>query len=107
MTSVAMRLGHSFGVHREGSKPGLSPFQTELRRRLSWQIVALDIRGCEDRASDPCVLPDSFNTIQPLNINDSDMDPQSAEPLVERKGFTDMTKVRGSHIVWNAAMRLL
>jgi hypothetical protein len=107
MTSVAMRLGHSFGLHREGSKPGLSPFQTELRRRLWWQIVTLDIRCCEDRASDPCIWPDSFNTKQPLNINDSDMDPQSTEPLIERKGFTDMTKIRASHIVWNAAIRLL
>ncbi len=107
MTSVAMRLGHSFGLHREGSKPGLSPFQTELRRRLWWQIVTLDIRCCEDRASDPCIWPDSFNTKQPLNINDSDMDPQSMEPLVEREGFTDMTKIRGSHVVWNTAMCLL
>lgn len=35
------------------------------------------------------------------------MDPQSMEPLVERKEFTDMTKIRASHIVWEAAMRLL
>ena len=107
MTSVAMRLGHSFGLHREGSKPGLSPFQTESRRRLWWQIIHLDVRCCEDRASDPCIWPNSFNTKQPLNINDSDMDPQSMEPLVERKEFTDMTKIRATHIVWDAAMRLL
>lgn len=106
MTGVAIRLGHALGLHREGSKPRLSSFQTELRRRLWWQIVNLDIRSCEDRGSDPFILANSFNTIKPLNINDSDMHPQSKEPLIERKDFTEMTKTRGSHVVWEAALRV-
>lgn len=106
MTGVAIRLAHSFGLHREGSKPNLSPFQTELRRRLWWQIVHLDIRCSEDRASDPFILPNSFTTKLPLNINDSDMDPQSIDLIPERTGFTEMTKTRGAQLCWEVVMRI-
>ena len=106
MTSVAVRLGHSFGLHRESSKVNLSPYQVELRRRLWWQIIHLDIRCCEDRGSDPIIHDNTFNTKWPLNINDSDMDPDSMEPIVERQTFTEMTKVYGSHFVWQTAVRV-
>ena len=68
--SVAVRLGHSLSLHRESSWTSISPFTRELRRRLWWSIVGLDVRGLEDRGSDPFILPSSFNTMKPLNIND-------------------------------------
>ena len=34
------------------------------------------------------------------------MDPGSMEPIVERKGFTDMTKNLVSYIVWEYAVRI-
>ena len=30
------------GLHRDGSKLGLKPYDTEMRRRCWWQIVVLD-----------------------------------------------------------------
>lgn len=99
MLAVAVRLGHSLGLHREGSQSGLSPFMEEQRRRLWWSIIVLDIRCAEDVATDPMILESSFNTRRPLNINDSDMDPESTLPIVERKGFTEMTKCRLSHFI--------
>ena len=104
--SVAVRLGHSMSLHRESSWSSISPFTKELRRRLWWSIVGLDIRGLEDRGSDPFVLPSSFNTLKPLNINDDDMDPGNMEPIEERKEFTEMTKNIVSNIVWVYAVRL-
>ena len=107
MLAVAVRLGHALGLHREGSRPGLTPFTQELRRRLWWQIVVLDVRAAEDVATDPLIPEFSFNTKKPSNINDSDMDPDSIEPILERHGFTQMTKVSLSHdvafLVWRFA----
>lgn len=104
--SVAVRLAHSLTLHRESTWSGISPFTREIRRRLWWHLVELDIRGLEDRGSDPFILESSFNTMLPLNINDDDMDTGSMEPIVERKEFTEMTKCHVSHVVWEYAVRL-
>ena len=40
----------------------------------------------------------------PLNINDSDMDPQSTLPILERHDFTEMTKTKVAHVVWETAL---
>ena len=66
--------------------------------------MVLDLRACEDRGSDPIIVPGSFNTKKPANINDDDMDPQSTLPIVGRHGFTEMTKCMVSHIVWETAI---
>lgn len=87
----------------------------ELRRRLWWQLITLDIRCCEDRATDPLIGKDSFDTKKPLNINDSDMDPTSSRPIVERIGFTEMTKSSLSHKIaflawslgWNSPIHVM
>ena len=104
--SVAVRLGHALALHRESMWSGISPFTREIRRRLWWHIIDLDVRSLEDRGSDPFVLESSFDTAKPLNINDDDMDPESMEPIVERREFTEMTKSRISHLVWECAIRL-
>lgn len=36
LTGLALRIAQSLGLHRDGSKFGLSPFDTEMRRRLWW-----------------------------------------------------------------------
>ncbi len=106
LLGVAVRLGHSMNLHRESTWSNISPFTREIRRRLWWHMIDLDIRGVEDRGSDPFILESSFNTLQPLNINDDDMDPGSMDPIVERKEFTSMTKSRVSYIVWEYALLL-
>lgn len=104
--SVAVRLGHSLALHRESTWSGISPFTREIRRRLWWQLTDLDIRGLEDRGTDPLILRQSFNTLKPLNINDDDMIPGSMEPIVERDEFTEITKAGVSFTVWDYAIRL-
>ena len=58
----------------------------------------LDIRSSEDRGSEHMVLLGSYNTRQPANINDEDMDPESQD-ITERIGFTEMTFSLISHHV--------
>ena len=75
----------------------MPPFVVEMRRRLWWQLIVLDVRCCEDRASDPLIPEPSFNTKRPLNVNDSDISPDMTEFPVERIGFTEMSKCSVSH----------
>ncbi|RAL59877.1 hypothetical protein DID88_000504 [Monilinia fructigena] len=42
LTGSAVRIGQRLGIHRDGSSLSLSPFDTEMRRRVWWQIVFLD-----------------------------------------------------------------
>jgi hypothetical protein len=52
MVAVVVRLAHMLDLYhdREGSQH--TPFEAEMRRRLWWQIVLLDMRAAEDVSSD-------------------------------------------------------
>ena len=41
MTGLLVRMAFSLGIHRDGEKFGLGPYDTEMRRRLWWQICTL------------------------------------------------------------------
>ncbi|KAH7082964.1 hypothetical protein BKA63DRAFT_140631 [Paraphoma chrysanthemicola] len=47
MTGVAVRIAQTMGLDRDGTSLGLSPFETELRRRIWWQIKLHDFRTAE------------------------------------------------------------
>lgn len=91
LTSLAVRIAQAIGLHHESSSSSLRPFGREMRRRLWWQIYALDSHAAEDRATNPVVCADSFSTKLPLHINDEDLHVDSREEVQERQGFTDMT----------------
>ena len=91
LTGLLIRLAQGLGIHRDGQQFGLSPFETELRRRLWWQISSLDARASEDQGSDPSIAEQSFDTKFPLNINDEDIDPSMKETPEEHEGATEMT----------------
>lgn len=79
MTALAVRLARALGLHRDGTAFGLSPYETEMRRRLWWNICVLDGRTAEDYGSDPVILDNSFDTRLPLNIEDDQISPDSTE----------------------------
>lgn len=81
------------GLHRDGEKFGLSPYDTEMRRRLWWQICVLDVRASEDHGSDPSIFDHTFDTKFPLSINDADLDAASKETPKPREGVSEMTFV--------------
>lgn len=91
LTALAIRIAQSLGVHRDGEKFGLSPLETELRRRLWWHIHAIDIRSSEDYGCEPTLTDFSFDTKLPLNINDDDITADMKEAPASRVGCTEMT----------------
>lgn len=93
LTALLFHTARAMGLHRDGASFGLSPLETELRRRLWWHICLLDIRSSENDGCDPIVgiLHESFDTKFPLNVNDEDLSPDMKEPPPEREGTTEMT----------------
>ncbi|KAK4866232.1 hypothetical protein LT330_008573 [Penicillium expansum] len=91
VSGIAVRLAHTLGIHRDGSNFGLTPFETEMRRRLWWNICLLDGRSSEDHGTSPEISVISYDTRFPLNINDDDISPELKEYPQEKLGFTEMT----------------
>jgi hypothetical protein len=91
LSSCSIRIAQSLGLHRDGSKFGLSPFDTEIRRRLWWQVCIVDVRASEDHGSDPSIMSSSYDTKLPTNCNDSDLDPSYKELPQPREGVSEMT----------------
>ncbi|KAE9379893.1 hypothetical protein N431DRAFT_476947 [Stipitochalara longipes BDJ] len=93
LTSVAIRIAQSLGIHRDGSYLGLSFFETEIRRRIWWQVRILDVRTSENHVSDQEAIhvQQHFDTQVPLNVNDEDLIPGSIEAPLARVGITEMS----------------
>ncbi|QPG95103.1 hypothetical protein C2857_007678 [Epichloe festucae Fl1] len=89
LTGLVIRIAQGMGLHRDGSYLKLSPFETEMRRRLWWAILALDMRSVDDLSTDMTISDDSFDTLKPSNINDSDIGPERTEAPVPREGKSD------------------
>ena len=87
---MAVRIGQRLGLHRDGTSLGLPIFETELRRRLWWQIVILDSRSAELSGSGTSVLAHLWDTKSPLNVNDSDLSLDMREPPLEHARLTEM-----------------
>jgi hypothetical protein len=91
LIGLAVRIAHGLGIHRDGNGLAHSAFEAQMRRRLWWELIVLDIKASEDRGSEPMIAEHSFNTRMPCNLNDEDFGHESQHPLMERKGVTDMT----------------
>ncbi|PSR78258.1 fungal-specific transcription factor domain-domain-containing protein, partial [Coniella lustricola] len=91
LTTVIFHLAQAMGLHRDGAVFGLSPFETEIRRRLWWHICILDSRSSDHHGFGPLMYQASFDTRIPLHINDADLWPAMTEPPHERQEATDMT----------------
>jgi hypothetical protein len=91
LTGIAVRIATRLGLHREQGKPGLSPFEREMHRRLWWQIVAFDKRDAEMAGSTITALWSTGATTQmPSNLNDADLNPHAKEPPKPAQGATEM-----------------
>ena len=90
MTAAVYRLAQGLGLHRDGTHFDLTPFEIELRRRLWWSIYLLDSQSSELHAIGTLITESCYDTKLPLNINDSDLSPESTI-LEERIEFTEMT----------------
>ncbi|PNY24354.1 transcriptional regulatory protein [Tolypocladium capitatum] len=97
LTGLLIRIAQGMGIHRDGTHFNLSPFDTEVRRRVWWAILVLDLRSAEELGTDLTIDERSYDTHMPSNINDADIGPESTECPVPREGRSDcaVALVRG------------
>ncbi|CAI7585335.1 unnamed protein product [Penicillium bialowiezense] len=91
MTAALCRLAQGMGLHCDGTKFGLSPFEVEMRRRLWWSIYLLDTQSSEFHAIGAQITEGSYDTQLPLNINDADLSLESTQAPGPHSGFTEMS----------------
>ncbi|EXJ82698.1 hypothetical protein A1O3_06512 [Capronia epimyces CBS 606.96] len=90
LAGVASRVAQGLGLHRDGTNLGVSPFETEMRRRLWWQIAVLDFRSAELSGSGRFGDFGLSDTQPPSNVNDSDIYPAMTSPPVPHTRPTEM-----------------
>ncbi|KAK7745795.1 hypothetical protein SLS53_002512 [Cytospora paraplurivora] len=91
LTTLVFHIAQTMGMHRDGTVFGLKPFETELRRRLWWQICILDSRSSQHHGFQPVADQSSSDTKFPLHINDADWSPDMKDFPPVRKEPTDAT----------------
>ncbi|KAH8809020.1 hypothetical protein F5884DRAFT_390978 [Xylogone sp. PMI_703] len=89
LTGLAIRSGQRAGLHRESALRKHTLFEAEMRRRLWWQIIILDNHSAALSGSSN-IAKLVWDTHQPLNVNDSDLNPSMKDVPVEHKGATEM-----------------
>ncbi|CAE7171712.1 unnamed protein product [Rhizoctonia solani] len=78
---AAVRTAHALGLHRDGAKLGLDPFQTEYRRRI-WSYLYHADRTHALLLGRPHSIQDDYtDTMPPMNIEDSELLIATASPL--------------------------
>ncbi|KAK0639776.1 hypothetical protein B0T16DRAFT_432422 [Cercophora newfieldiana] len=90
LTGVAVRIAQRMGIHRDGAKLGLSPFDVQMRRRLFYQLLPLDANASQMSGVGMTMPPDTWDAEPALNINDDQIWPGMTEPPQEQKGATEM-----------------
>ncbi|KAJ5154661.1 uncharacterized protein N7500_010100 [Penicillium coprophilum] len=90
LCGIAVRIAQRIGIHRDGSAHGLSVFETEMRRRIWFQLMIIDATSAQFCGVAPTPLPATIDVQPPMNANDSDLDPRMTEPACEKPGPTEM-----------------
>jgi hypothetical protein len=92
LNGLAVRIAQALGLHRDGERLRLSPFQSEIRRRIWWHLLTRKRRGSEDQAlenTDRKLLVS--NVRLPANLNDEDLYPGMERLPEPRKVWTPVT----------------
>jgi hypothetical protein len=89
-SGIAQSIGQRIGLHQDGAKLGLSPFEVEIRRRLWWQIMMLE--GYSQRlagtGNNSVILTGDVRV--PSNVNDTDLFPGMKTAPKDHEGATEM-----------------
>lgn len=92
-SGTVTRIARKMGYHRDGEFLNLTPFETEMRRRIWWQVLTQDAKLALVSGLNHKFFNDIHDTKQPLNLNDADLFPGSTEPVQSREGPTEMAFV--------------
>lgn len=106
LTSLVIRIAQGMGLHRDGSHFGFTPFETEMRRRLWWGIMTLDLRSAEELGTDMTINDRAYDTKIPLNINDTDIGPASTDFPEARVGRGDCAVATVRYEICSMARRI-
>lgn len=87
---LAVRNAEKLGIHRDGTLLGLSPSETEERRRLWWQLQYQDLILAIRLGATPLTLMADWDVKLPLNIEDDELTPDMKTFPEERTGLTSM-----------------
>lgn len=98
-------MAQAMGLHRDGERLGLSPFQSELRRRVWWHFVGRDSRAAEDYGIQKVCNPRSDVDL-PLNLDDADLHPDLESLPPAKPGVTAMTFPLVTYEISRAVHRL-
>ncbi|PKX90754.1 putative C6 transcription factor [Aspergillus novofumigatus IBT 16806] len=90
LTGIAIRLAQRMGLHRDGESLGLPPFESQMRRRLFWQLLPLDGYAGQVCGTGISISPNSWDTKPPLNINDDQISPGMTQQPQEQRGASEM-----------------
>ncbi|KAK9439968.1 fungal specific transcription factor domain-containing protein [Metarhizium brunneum] len=93
LTGTVVRIAQKMGYHRDGEILGLEPYETEMRRRLWWQIIVQDSKYAMLSGLSQSLQPLHWDTKTPQNVNDADLFPGSTEKIQPRDGPTEMAFV--------------
>lgn len=91
LTGVALRIAQSMGLERDGVDLGLPPFETEMRRRIWWQLKMHDFRTAElcGMGKFQDLHGGAERTKWPTNIDDDQLYPGMALLATESNKLTD------------------
>lgn len=106
LTSLVIRIAQGMGLHRDGSHFGFTPFETEMRRRLWWGIMTLDLRSAEELGTDMTINDRAYDTKIPLNIDDVDIGPASTDFPEARVGRADCAVATVRYEICSMARRI-
>jgi hypothetical protein len=106
LNGLAIRIAQGMGLHRDGERLGLSPFQSELRRRVWWHIISRDGRAAEDYGLQRfCNMRTDAGL--PLHVDDTDLHPDmTALPRARVGTYTAMTLPLVNFAIARAMRRL-
>ncbi|KAH7318159.1 fungal-specific transcription factor domain-containing protein [Stachybotrys elegans] len=90
ISGTILRIAQKMGYHRDGDNFDLDPYETEMRRRIWWQILLLDAKNAVTSGLSHGFIPVNWDTKEPSNVNDSDLIPGSRTPVSPREGATEM-----------------
>jgi hypothetical protein len=90
LSGLAQRVAQRIGLHHDGEKLKLPPFETEIRRRLWWQIIILEGFSQKVAGTGTGTTVLMGNVKMPSNLNDSDLFPGIKELPQESDRATDM-----------------
>ncbi|KAM5527623.1 fungal specific transcription factor [Fusarium oxysporum f. sp. phaseoli] len=91
LNGLAICIAQSLGLHRDGERLGLSPFESEVRRRLWWHFLGRDGRAGEDYGLQNTVATQVSDVTPPLNVEDDALYPEMEKLPASRKTWTSMT----------------